>query len=172
MVFIILVGIPLRVNAVEIGSPNIGIYDTDGYAVRDVVSGSEYVYAAQTGNERPLHVINITDPINPSLLGRGYTSKRYEVHCLDVNDAETILIIGASSYVCVYNITNKTNPIRTAEIDVGSTVYDLEIWGNYVYCAANSAGMPIVNITDVNNPSVIYNGIMMAIAMITCMVYI
>lgn len=61
--------------------------------------------------------------------------------------------------ICMFLTSQiKVTLFRTDELNVGSTIYDVEISGNLVYCAAYSAGLPVINITDVNNPSIIYNG--------------
>lgn len=146
-----------NVYAQEIGAENIGAYPTD-YFIEDVVSGTNYLYVAQSGTNEALLILSLASPTNPTLIGTGDRVSLDTVHCVDVNDDETIAVVGASSNLYVFNISDKSNPIRTDELNVGSTIYDVEISGNLVYCAAYSAGLPVINITDVNNPSIIYNG--------------
>ena len=67
-------------------------------------------------------------------------------------------VIGASSKLYIYNITNKSNPIRTDVVTIGSTVYDVQIVGDLAYLAAFSTGLPVVNISDINNGTIIFNG--------------
>lgn len=146
-----------NVYAQETGAENIGAYPTD-YFIEDVVSGTNYLYVAQSGTNEALLILSLASPTNPTLIGTGDRVSLDTVHCVDVNDDETIAVVGASSNLYVFNISDKSNPIRTDELNVGSTIYDVEISGNLVYCAAYSAGLPVINITDVNNPSIIYNG--------------
>ncbi|MBD3197027.1 MAG: hypothetical protein GF317_18380 [Candidatus Lokiarchaeota archaeon] len=139
------------------GAYNIGIYQS-GYSIEDVVAGTNNVYIAQAGATNALEILDLPNPNSPSLVGSGERSSSDQAHCVDINDDESIAVIGASNNVYVFNISTKTDPIRTDVINVGSTVYDIEIFGDLVYCAAYSTGIPVINISDVNNPGLIYDG--------------
>ncbi|MBD3202589.1 MAG: hypothetical protein GF316_21430 [Candidatus Lokiarchaeota archaeon] len=154
---IILCAVISEGNAQSTGAYNISLYQST-YSIEDVVSGANYAYIAQAGADDALEIIDLSNPNSPSLVGSGERFSSDQAHCVDINDDESIAVIGASNNVYVFNISTKTSPIRTDVINVGSTVYDIEIFGDLVYCAAYSSGIPVINITDVNNPGLIYNG--------------
>ena len=146
-----------NVKAQAFGEKNIGVYPTNN-SFEDVVVSTNYAYITENGGDYALRIFSIVNPINPTLIGSGARYGSDSAHCIDVNPAETIAIVGASNNVYIFNVILKDNPNRTKEINVGSTVYDVEISGNYVYCAAYSSGLPIINITDLNNPTLLFDG--------------
>jgi len=151
--------IPVTINSA--GNSNIGYLDTTNSSgfYEDVVVGTNYVYLAQDGvNDAGLVIISINDHGYPTIIGKGIRDSGDSVHCVSVNSAETVAVIGASSKLYIYNITNKSNPIRTDVITIGSTVYDVQIVGDLAYLAAFSTGLPVVNISDINNGTIIFNG--------------
>ncbi|TFF95187.1 MAG: hypothetical protein EU547_07815, partial [Promethearchaeota archaeon] len=112
---------PLNSYAYETGATNIGTFSiTDSLGTyEDVVGGSNYVYLAQAGvNDAALVIVDISVPTSPSLVGKGSRPLSHSIKCVDVNEDESIAVIGASTYVYVFNISNKGSPIRTDIISV------------------------------------------------------
>lgn len=122
-----------------------------------MVGGTNYLYAAHYDQEFFL-VLNISDPTSPSLEGSANRDNSDHARCVDVNDTETIAAIGGSGNVYVFNISDKNNPTRIDKIHIGGTVYDVEIFENFIYCTAGSAGLPVIDISVPNNPTLIFNG--------------
>ena len=149
---------PINSTAQETGADNIGFYSSTESFV-DVVGGTDYVYLAQQGvDDAALVVINVSNPSTPSFVGKGGRPQDHTIKCVDVNEDENIAVLGASTFLYVFNISEKTSPNRTDTINVGGTVNDVKIVGDLVYCTAMGDGLPVVNISDIYDLKLAYNG--------------
>jgi hypothetical protein len=130
---------------------------------RDVVGGTgDYIYAVQTGsNDYAFLVVSIATPSNPSIVGyENRSSTGHTIHSVDINDDETVAVVGVTQGIYVIDITDKANPNRTSYFSYGASnaAYDVVIVDDLVYCAAGSTGLPVINISDINNPSLHFGG--------------
>lgn len=130
---------------------------------RDVVGGTgNYIYAVQTGsNDYAFMVVSIATPSNPTIVGyENRSSTGHTIHSVDVNAAETIAVVGVTQGIYVINITDKSNPTRTSYFSyaAANAAYDVVIVDDLVYCAAGSTGLPVIDISDINNPSLQFGG--------------
>jgi len=149
---------PIHSTAQETGADNIGSYSAT-QSFEDVVGGNDYVYLAQQGvDDAALVIINVSNPSLPSFVGKGGRPQDHTIKCVDVNEDESLAVLGASTYIYIFNISDKASPTRTDTINVGGTVNDVKIVGDLVYCTAMGDGLPVVNISDIYDLKLAYNG--------------
>jgi hypothetical protein len=128
----------------------IGVYDALELANAVAVSGS-YAYAASSVSG--FHVINISDPANPSFVG-----------ACSISDAvvHNIYVAGNYAYVAdgvnglhIINITNPASPYIADTLDTLGTAYDVYVVGNYAYVADDSEGLHVVDISNSSEPKIV-----------------
>ncbi|MHA1270583.1 MAG: hypothetical protein ACTSPY_12395 [Candidatus Helarchaeota archaeon] len=156
-----LLGIPIVKAATNIGWLDVQPLGSGTASYRDVAGGSgQYVYAVQTGSDNyAFMIISLANPASPSIVGYVDRVGSDTIHSVAVNPAETIAVVGVTQGIYVINISDKTNPNRTSDFSFGSNAaYDVELVGNLVYCAAGSTGLPVIDISDIYNPTLQFSG--------------
>ncbi|MHA1650169.1 MAG: LVIVD repeat-containing protein [Candidatus Helarchaeota archaeon] len=158
-----LLAIPITNAADHVGWLDVRPLGSGTASYKGVVGGSgQYIYAAQTGSDSyAFMVISISDPASPTIVGfESRASPGHIIHSVDVNPAETVAVVGVSGGIYVIDISDKANPTRTAYFNFGSSnaAHDVEIVGDLVYCAAKTTGLPVINISDINSPTLHWNG--------------
>ncbi|MFQ5510622.1 MAG: FlgD immunoglobulin-like domain containing protein [Candidatus Krumholzibacteriia bacterium] len=123
-----------------------GSYGTGNFATEVAVSG-DYAYVAS--GSVGLKVIDISDPINPTLAGQFNTP----------DFAQGVAVSGDYAYVCdrggglrVIDITDPTQPVEVADIALYAFANNVAISGNYAYVAVWAGGLHVIDITDPTNP--------------------
>jgi hypothetical protein len=129
-------------NPVIVGSVNIPGFANDLY-----VSGS-YAYVAGTSG---LHVIDISDPQNPTIVGFVGTHWAADVH-----------ISGSYAYVAdninglrVIDISDPQNPIIVGSVDTPGNATEVYVSGSYAYVADWHMGLHVIDISDPQNPTIV-----------------
>jgi hypothetical protein len=141
----------LAIDATISDNPSItGGYDALELATAVTVSGS-YAYAASSVSG--FHVINISDPANPSFIG-----------ACPIPDAvvHNIYVAGNYAYVAdganglrIIDITSPAAPYIADTLPTPGTAYDVFVVGNYAYVADDSEGLHVVDITDPSEPNIV-----------------
>ncbi|NGX42656.1 MAG: Serine/threonine-protein kinase PknH [Chlamydiae bacterium] len=121
-----------------------GTYGSLGYF--DVDVAGDYAYVAAGG----LHIINITNPTNASLVG---------FYALGTIDAWGVALSGNYAYVAsgpvglqVIDITNLSNPVGVGSYSTPGFAQDVAVLGNVAYMADGSSGLQIIDISTPSNP--------------------
>ena len=114
---------------------NIVINEANGYA---------YIVGSATNNGGPIF-INIQDPLNPvnegsyDLEGYSHDAQVITYHGQDTAHVGKELYIGAhETSVVIIDVTDKTNPVKIAEMFYANTAYTHQVWidenHQYLYC--------------------------------------
>ncbi|MCK4251080.1 T9SS type A sorting domain-containing protein, partial [candidate division WOR-3 bacterium] len=116
-----------------------------GPAARGVAVLDTFAYVAA----RKLHIVNIANPLSPSLIGT------WNPH--GDEDGMQVAVQGNFVYLAnfflgfwIVDVTNPQSPVSADNISYGLAL-DIAVNGNYAYGAADDAGLVIINITDPNN---------------------
>ncbi|MBF0094465.1 MAG: DUF4347 domain-containing protein, partial [Alphaproteobacteria bacterium] len=125
-----------------------GSYDTElAYGV--AVSGN-YAYVAD--DRAGLRVIDISNPVSPSLLGT-YDTPGY---------ASGVVVNGTYAYVAdlnrglqVINISNPASPSLAGSYGTSGNTFSVAVSGNYAYVADASSGLRVINISNPASPSLV-----------------
>ncbi|GAG84631.1 unnamed protein product, partial [marine sediment metagenome] len=126
-------------------NPSLIIQYSIANAIMDVhVSGS---YAYVTYFDAGMHVVDVSNPSNPSIVGT----------CPTPRWGERIFVSGNYAYVTcdgnglqIIDITNPSNPHIVGSWDTPRYTSDIFVSGNYAYVGDEQEGLQIV---DVSNPS-------------------
>jgi len=125
----------------------IGSYDTPGEAFDvDLYSGYAYVV-----DQTSIQVINISDPVNPTLTK--------EVKSLLFGDCRGVAASGNYAYVAhsngltIYDPSNPYTPYVVGGVYLSSPAYGVAVSGNYAYVADGAGGLQIIDISDKTNPT-------------------
>jgi hypothetical protein len=126
-----------------------GGYDTPGQAYDVAVQGN-YAYVADYTNG--LHVVDVTDPENPTSAGSvGFSG-----------GANNIAVDGNYAYLSatfaglqVVNITDPANPVHVGNYDTPGNAYAVAVLGNLAFIADDTYGLQIIDISDPASPSLI-----------------
>lgn len=151
---------PLLVKTVNIATN----YGQSGI-VRDVATSGSYLFIASQGftpANADLIILNIADPINPTLMSArnsaghaGYITVEgnYVYLGLDPIDVSTPTFE-------IWDVSDKVNPVRLSGINVGASlnrVTDIEVRGNYAYLGRTFAGsgdtFTVVDISNKTTPN-------------------
>lgn len=112
-----------------------------GGQCRDVVTQSDYAFAAHAGG---LKIIDITNPSNLQIItsiGSGYNS-------IDINGSQ-IYLGKSSGGIDVFDITDPTNPLPLFSIpNSEGTAWDLKYHDNHLYLATNNNGLYIYKLVS------------------------
>ncbi|MBF0129304.1 MAG: DUF4347 domain-containing protein [Alphaproteobacteria bacterium] len=125
-----------------------GSYDTElAYGV--AVSGN-YAYVAD--DRAGLRVIDISNPVSPSLLGT-YDTPGY---------ASGVVVNGTYAYVAdlnrglqVINISNPASPSLAGSLWLAGSTFGVTVSGNYAYAASNDSGFYVIDISNPASPSLV-----------------
>lgn len=125
---------------------SIGSYDTDGLTYAVEVSGGHAYLADKMGG---IKIIDISTPTSPTL-----TKSFNEMLGLTRIVVSGDYVYGANSEkLIIFDKSDINNISKVSELNlVSSTLKDIAIRGDYVYVAAESAGVHIVNISNPASP--------------------
>lgn len=142
----------------ESGAENIGKIDPvgEGSLIMYTCVGTNYVYISQyNAVDSAFLIYDMSTISNPILVSKCLTG---DSTACAVNSDETIAIVGIDSSVEILDISNKSSPIinQTVPILGGATIYDIIINENLAYCAAHDEGLVVINLTDINTASIIF----------------
>ena len=133
-------------NPVEIGNCNL----PGDYSMALQVVGSR-AYIANNANG--LMIIDISDPVNPSIIGNYSAGPGKYIKGLHIS--------GTTAYLCchsaglyIVNISNPQAPTLIGFCDTPFYALDVDISGTRAYVADDWGGVQIIDITDPENPSI------------------
>jgi hypothetical protein len=123
---------------------SVGFLELDGPMQAVSVEGN---YACVAGWAIGMHVVDITNPLNPVLAG----SYNNLGTTRDLEFRDGIAYAGTTSGLSLIDVgTDPHNPTRLSFLDMPDSVYGLAIFGNYVYVA--NSGVGDFRIVDVSDP--------------------
>gem|GEM_PF-1493134 len=120
---------------------NIGVYSI-------IISG-DYAYV---GSLQDFHIINISNPNNPTVIGSLNLFISWDVRKIIVVGNNAYLIIG--DHFKIIDISDKTNPVLNGDINLGSFGDGLIISGTYAY-VRTAYNLKVFNISNPTNPTVV-----------------
>ncbi|MFX0094409.1 MAG: LVIVD repeat-containing protein, partial [Candidatus Hodarchaeota archaeon] len=131
-----------EINLREIGQLNIGETAFDVRAEGDIVCLSYY-----TG----YHIINVSDPTNPTELFHHHSSASGGIHQLD-NDGNLLYIANFSDGLRILNISDPTHPIEIGHFNDGGNLWGLSVKDDLAYLADGGDGLEVCNVSDPTHP--------------------
>ncbi|MBF0245036.1 MAG: DUF4347 domain-containing protein, partial [Planctomycetes bacterium] len=138
-----------QTGVVTTGSPTLASTFLTGPALGVTISGNYAYVADDNGGLSGLKIIDISDPINPTLTGSYNTD----------GNAYSVAVNGNYAYVGdggfglqIIDITNPGTPTLAANFIPAGWVFEVAISGNYAYLADGSL-MVIVDISEPTDPS-------------------
>ncbi|WP_146066881.1 Calx-beta domain-containing protein, partial [Candidatus Venteria ishoeyi] len=126
----------------------VSTYDTSGIAGDVAVSGS-YAYVAD--GTHGLLVIDISNPAQPQEAGT------YSTYIQTFALRESYIYTLSLGNFLILNIDDPANPVLTANADISVGGNDIVVAGNHAYVAAGSAGLQVVDISNVSTPTLVVN---------------
>ncbi len=130
----------------------VAFYQESGYAQGLALDGT-ILYIAD--NPHGLRVIDLSDPLNPRKLGE--LSLSSSSSSVAVSD-DRVYLTGSSfgTEFEVIDVSDPSVPVVMGTVEIhetqGAMVQAVQVWGNYAYVAASSAGLVILDIRDPANP--------------------
>jgi hypothetical protein len=119
----------------------------DAWAVT-VVGRYAYVPSQHNG----LEIVDISDPMNPSIVGEADTDRF----------AWDVAVVGRYAYVAdddngleIIDVSNPTSPSIVGGVDTADTAYGIAVAGRYAYVADALTGLIIIDVSDPTNPSIV-----------------
>jgi len=139
---------------------SLGLLDTNGSAKAVVKSYDEQILYIADGDEG-LKIIDISNPMKPSLLGSISTGKGTTDLVLS-NDGTKIYILD-NIYVTkegglkIIDVVNPKNPILLGSLDTSGNAYEIVISSDNtkVYIADGAEGIKIINVSDSSSPTLL-----------------
>ena len=144
----------------DIQNPSIVGHLNTGPGIASIAVSGHYVFAANAGSYQ-MQIIDITDPINPILISQAKLSGAIvsgsggfgkSVHFFD-NKMYIGLIKNAGPEFFVIDVSNSQLPITIGSYEIGSTVNDIDVQGNFAIVV--TPGQMSVLLLDVSNPAMI-----------------
>ena len=122
--------------------PNIG-WISDLFVVDDLA----FIACEQGG----LHILNITDIINPFFIG----SYEEEFFVLGIFVVDSLAYLACGSKLVILDCSDPSNIIKLGSLQTDGVAYDLVISGSYAYIADNVKGLLIIDVSIPSNPTLI-----------------
>ena len=97
------------------------------------------------GGENAAHLVSISDPALPALLG-SYPMP-VTAHGVAFKDNQ-LYVAAESAGLKILNITDPTSPTLTAEYAASGSVADVTLSGTLAFLACRNSGMEIANVSD------------------------
>ncbi|MBU2567094.1 beta-propeller fold lactonase family protein, partial [Patescibacteria group bacterium] len=124
----------------------VGYASTTGSGVGDGVVVGDLLYVVDSTN---LNIFDITDRLNPTLLGATSTINAQSVAVVD----DIAYVADGSAGIRIIDVSNSALPVVLGSLDMtGQTCYDVKIKGNYAYLPCYSEGVRVVDISDPSSP--------------------
>jgi len=104
-----------------------------------------------------INVLDVSDPVQPVLLGK----LDYSNGC---SAEKGVKLSGNTAYIgdwdgryClrIVDISNKKNPVLISTLELSDEIEEIDVFGNTVYVANKGMGLLIVDVTNRSNPSII-----------------
>lgn len=115
----------------------------------------DYAYVANTDNSSQLQVINVANPLAPTLTGsasmRGVNSKGKSVYAYQ-NRAYIGSERSSGQEFQIFDVGNPASPAFLGSAEIGADVNDIYVLGNTAYLATSRSDAAVM-IFDVSNPS-------------------
>lgn len=127
----------------------VGCNPLGGLNARDVCVSGNYAYVA--GEESGFSVVEISDPVNPDIVGWLFLEGRASAVSVHANYA---YVLGQKGHLALIDITDPENPAIAGEVDITGMTSDLYICGEYAYVKKDDCGLTILDINDPTNPTV------------------
>jgi hypothetical protein len=138
---------PVQVASIAAGAGEMTTHN--GNVTRTFVSGN-YLYVIWGGNQ--VGAVDIRDPLNPVDLGylnigspvqQGlYVSGKY-------------LYATAGTQVRIVDVSNPSSITTGYTYDTGVTTWGINVSGDYVYVANDTAGLTVLDVSDPTNPTLV-----------------
>ena len=127
-----------------LGTPPIldGTYDTPAFAV-GLALRDQYVYVAD--DDSGLHVIDISEPHNPTRVGGWHTPG--EALDVVIRDGLAYVANGAAGLQIV-DVSDVRNPIRLGGYDTAGLARAVWLDGNYAYIADGTNGLEVLSVAS------------------------
>ena len=114
----------------------------------DTNNGFAYVAAGSTG----LHVVDVTDPRAPRIVGSRNTP----------GNANDVKVSGNLAYVAdgpsglqILDVSDPTNPVLIGSVETPGSAADLALSKNFAYIADGPTGLQIVDVSTPTSPSIV-----------------
>lgn len=124
------------------------------YAAREIYTSGNYAYVASTDNSQELKVVNISNPLSPTLVG-GYDDTSSIADGVTVAGYGSFVFLGRSDgKILIFNISNPASPQKIGQYDALQAVNDLAVDAtrNLLFAVTN-IGSKELQIIDLTNPS-------------------
>lgn len=103
------------------------------------------------------HVINIFNPLNPSVQG-GLTLADGTASGYDIfKKGNYIYLANGSQGLCVIDVSTPQSPRQTGRLTLDDAAYDCKVDGNYAYVAYSWGGFVKVDVSDSGKPVAVAN---------------
>ena len=99
-----------------------------------------------------LHILDVTTPSNPSLVGTVQGS--WQADTIAVSDTVAYLGVGSEG-VRVIDVSTPGSPVEVSQIDMGWQVEDLAIAGQYLVVGTAAAGVQILDVANPTSPTLV-----------------
>ena len=125
----------------------LGSVDTPGFASSIAISNSKgYVVES----EDKMHIIGISDPANPEILG-SVSIPGYVKSSIDVKN-EVAYICGYNAGLQIVDVSKSEDPEIITSIDTFGYAMAVEVVGKYAYVAAERNGLQVIDISNPKSP--------------------
>ena len=135
---------PTRVALKGLPSPPEGmdLYISGNY-LYIATSCEEWTFCSSPG----LLIYNISDPINPTLIGRYVTTDSYGVHV----SGNYAFLVGESG-LQILNVSDPSNPVLVKTFATPTCAKVIHVSDNYAYVVDRSFKLLIIDVSNVSNP--------------------
>ena len=146
--------------SLDFSSPSLSVTDISNISVPDIkkrisLTGNPsgikirgdyaYITAAAAG----VHIVDISDPLNPVKVSTFDTDGYPRDGAID---GDYFYAADSGAGLTIIDISDPLNPTLKSNFDTDGHTYQIKIVGNYAYLADNQSGIKVVDISDPGNP--------------------
>ena len=101
------------------------------------------------GNGGNLEIVDISNPVNPIILGKAVTPS--VVRGVAVSGSYAYIGNGSAG-LRIIDVSNPTTPVEMGSVEIGDDARGIAVSGNYAYVAADQEGLRIIDVSNPNTP--------------------
>ncbi|RLF52792.1 MAG: hypothetical protein DRN19_00345 [Thermoplasmata archaeon] len=150
---ITIVDISDKKNPMKVAGIDVDELGGDSRGIRRLYVEGNYLYTGDYHNY--LYIINISDPKNPSMIGKWQNPGGYrEGPSSFAKKGNYVFVTRYHFGFYVIDVSDPKNPVKVAEVigDHDPNANDIRLFGDYLFVSTRYEGFRIYNVSDPTNP--------------------
>ncbi|MHA1778907.1 MAG: ABC transporter permease subunit, partial [Candidatus Heimdallarchaeaceae archaeon] len=116
----------------------------------EIYDGTLFAAAGKTG----LLILNVSNPQEAIHVISSYPVETNHTNFIHVYNNLAILDKDGEGFI-IFDVSDLENPVQLSNVTIGTDVYNVDVWNNYLFVVGYTTGLLVYDITDPTQPQVI-----------------